>query len=187
VYKHRRSTTVTVIEGRVAVFHSASPATGEGQALTIPTPNESSSGKAPQLSHHTRSPQSASASTPVVASGLQQAGEFTTDQDEIFLAAGEQLTVSNTSVEIAEHADVSAATAWIKKQIVFNSTPLFEVVDEFNRYNPRQLVITDPKIGDIKISGEFSSTNPESLLKGLDAQKKFQIHETVDRIEISSR
>jgi transmembrane sensor len=104
------------------------------------------------------------------------------------LAAGQQVTVSRgAGVEMSSNADVAAATAWTQKQIVFNATPLSDVVDEFNRYNARQLVITDAKIANTKISGEFSSTNPDSLLKGLDALKKFNIHETPSRIEISSR
>jgi transmembrane sensor len=106
---------------------------------------------------------------------------------EIFLTAGEQLTVSSASVEMAANADVAAATAWTQKQIVLNSTPLSDVVDEFNRYNTRQLVITDPKIADTKISGEFSSSNPDSLLKGLGALNKFNIHEMPGQIEISSK
>ncbi len=46
-------------------------------------------------------------------------------------------------------------TAWTQKQIVFNSTPLSDVVDEFNRYNARQLRITDPKTANTRISGRF--------------------------------
>src|SRR5258708_30118628 len=106
---------------------------------------------------------------------------------EFFLSAGEKLSVSSAATQRAAHADVAAATAWIQKQIVFNSTPLSDVVDEFNRYNTRQLIVTDPRIIDTKISGEFSSTNPDSLLKGLDALNKFNIHETPDRIEISAK
>lgn len=149
VNRHRSTTTVTVIEGRVAVFPVAPP-----NAIA------------------TEHPQSENA--------LES-------KREIFLAAGEQLLVSKAAVKRTPNADVVAATAWTQKQIVFNSTPLSDVVDEFNRYNPRPLVITDPGIADTKISGEFSSTNPDSLLKGLDGLNQFQIRETRDRIEISAR
>jgi ferric-dicitrate binding protein FerR (iron transport regulator) len=60
-------------------------------------------------------------------------------------------------------------------------------VDEFNRYNTRQFTITDPKIANTKISGQFSSTNPDSLLRGLDALNEFNIRETPGRIEISAK
>lgn len=116
-----------------------------------------------------------------------QTKEEPTLRGEVFLAAGEQVTVSGAAFTTAATADVAAATAWTQKQIVFNSTPLSDVVDEFNRYNKRQLLITDPKIGNTKISGQFSSSNPDSLLKGLDALNTFNIHETPDRIEISAK
>jgi len=88
---------------------------------------------------------------------------------------------------MAPNADVSAVTAWKQKQIVFNSTPLTDVVDEFNRYNRRQFIVMGPKIANTKISGQFSSTNPDSLLKGLGALNEFSIRETPSRIEISAK
>jgi ferric-dicitrate binding protein FerR (iron transport regulator) len=45
----------------------------------------------------------------------------------------------------------------------------------------------DPKIANTKISGQFSSTNPDSLLKGLGALNAFNIRETAGRIEISAK
>jgi transmembrane sensor len=187
VYKHHGGTTVTVVEGRVAVFPTMPAAAGEGPDLT-PALSEAlqrkapeSSPRAPRLKSDTQGQGSAE------IAGLPGSVGVAAPKGEIFLGAGEQLTVSSASTERAAHADVAAATAWIQKQIVFNNTPLSDVVDEFNRYNTRQLIVTDPRISDTKISGEFSSTNPDSLLKGLDALKKFNIHETPDRIEISSK
>jgi transmembrane sensor len=188
VYKHRSGTTVTVVEGRVAVFPSLQRTGGEAPDLTVQVPSEPAPGRAPQSSRHSSSVKSSSSgSGSPIASELPENAGDTPVKNEIFLTAGEQLTVSSESVQKAEHADVTAATAWMQKQIVFSSTPLSEVAEEFNRYNSRRLVITDSKIMDTRISGEFSSTNPDSLLKGLDAMKKFNIRETPGQIEISSK
>ena len=108
-------------------------------------------------------------------------------QGAVFLSAGEQLTVTDTQIERAEHPDLPAATAWTQKQIAFNRTPLTEVVEEFNRYNTRQLIITDSTIAGTRISGVFSSTDPASLLRGLDTLGKFTIRESSDHVEISSK
>jgi transmembrane sensor len=188
VYKHRGSTTVTVVEGRVAVFPSTLPTAGAGPNLTGRGQNEVPSGKAPQSNRPYPSVNRGAPDSAESPFGeIPESTRVTGATKEIFLAAGEQLTVSKAAMEMAANADVAAATAWIQKQIVFNNTPLSEVVDEFNRYNMRQLVITDPKIADTKISGEFSSTNPDSLLRGLDALRKFNIHEAPGQIEISSK
>jgi transmembrane sensor len=187
VYKHRGSTTVTVVEGRVAVFPSTLPTVGAGPDL-VRIQSEVPTSKPPQSN---RRPASSKGGTQDEGSGavvaVHENSDVTAATGEIFLAAGEQLTVSRAAVERASNADVAAATAWTQKQIVLNSTSLSDVVDEFNRYNTRQLVITDPRIADTKISGEFSSSNPDSLLKGLNALNKFNIRETQSRIEISSK
>jgi ferric-dicitrate binding protein FerR (iron transport regulator) len=169
------------------VFPGTLP-TGGGPELTIRAQGETVSRKALPLPHAAAAIKGGTTdSGSAVLAGPQKTKEAYTTKDEVFLAAGEQLTVSSASVQMAPNADVTAATAWTQKQIVFNSTPLSDVVDEFNRYNPRQLVIVDPTIANMKISGEFSSTNPDSLLKGLNALGQFKVRETPSRIEISAR
>jgi transmembrane sensor len=106
----------------------------------------------------------------------------------MLLAAGDQATVSTHGGVAPQHlTDTAPATAWTHRQVVFRSTPLVDVVAEFNRYNTRQFVITDPDIGSIRISGVFSSSNPKSLVQGLEALGKFKIRETPDRVEIAAR
>ena len=61
----------------------------------------------------------------------------------------------------AKAADIAVATAWTQGKITFRATPLSDVVEEFNRYNTRQLVIADPTLKDTKISGVFSSTDAD--------------------------
>jgi transmembrane sensor len=102
------------------------------------------------------------------------------------LGAGEQATVTDQGTRRAPHADISAATAWTRKKIVFSTTPLSEVVAEFNRYNSRKLVVVDPTLNDVRISGVFASTDPASLIRGLDALGRFKISEAPDRIEIAA-
>jgi ferric-dicitrate binding protein FerR (iron transport regulator) len=58
-------------------------------------------------------------------------------------------------------------------------------VEEFNRYNSRQLVIVDSSLKEIKISGVFSSTDPDSLLRFLRALPNISVTETSSNIEIA--
>jgi len=104
----------------------------------------------------------------------------------VLVSAGQQVTVTAQAMTAPKPADTAAATAWTQKQMVFASTPLSEVVAEFNRYNTRQLVISDPGIASTRISGVFSSTDPASLLRGLNANK-FTVRETPDGVEIMGK
>ncbi len=92
----------------------------------------------------------------------------------IFLAAGEQLTVpavepsraENSSVaDDAQPDNVAAATAWTHHTLVFESSRLTDVAEEFNRYNTRKLVVTNPELANVRVSGIFSSVDPALLLE----------------------
>jgi transmembrane sensor len=70
--------------------------------------------------------------------------------------------------------------------MVFDSAPLSDVVEDFNRYNARQLVIDTPELESFGVVGVFSSTDPGALLRFLNAQPDITIQERGDRIHISS-
>jgi len=102
------------------------------------------------------------------------------------VAAGEQLRVTDTSARKTERPDISAAIAWRQHRLVFNSAALSDVVEEFNRYNARQLVIDTPELKSLGVVGVFSSTDPGALLRFLNAQPGVSIEERGDQIHIIS-
>lgn len=112
-------------------------------------------------------------------------------QEAKFLDGGQQLTlgVDAASVAIAHlaPADLEAATAWTDRRLIFKATPLAEVVDEFNRYSERPIVVDDPEIAAIPISGVFSSSDPTDLLRFLREVGAYEVHETRSAIEVSRR
>jgi len=103
------------------------------------------------------------------------------------LAAGEQLIVKPESIERPAHANVTAATAWTARQLIFDGTPLREVAEEFNRYTARRLIVESGGLEDFHISGTYSSTNPESLLRFLRAQPGLRITETDREIRVAAQ
>lgn len=105
----------------------------------------------------------------------------------IFLGSGQQLTVAGKRLQETVHANVATATAWTQRRFVFDGAPLTEVVDELNRYNARQLVITDPRLDDLRINGFFSSTDPSLLLQFLRSQPEVSVEEVGDEIQISKK
>ena len=84
-------------------------------------------------------------------------------------------------------ADVAVATAWTQRQIVFQGTRLSEVVEEFNRYNRKQMVIEDETLRPIRVSGVFSSTEPASLLRFLREEVQLTVTERDEALEISRK
>jgi len=100
------------------------------------------------------------------------------------LAAGEQATITQSSVESSGTIDVTAAIAWTQRRLMFQKTTLAEVVREFNRYNERPLRIADPPLQKFLISGTFTSTDPSPLLRFLREQPGMRVIESRDEVRI---
>jgi ferric-dicitrate binding protein FerR (iron transport regulator) len=165
VYRRDSGTTVTVVEGRVVVL-------------------------SPMLEKETETSLSGSAAAPEAsmrASVSAEPRKQANSQNAIFLGAGEQITVSAQARASPTHTDPAVATAWTQHELVFDSTPLIEVAQDFNRYNTRQLIVNDAALRDFHITGVFSSADPASLLKFLRAQRDLIVQESDDGIHVSKK
>lgn len=58
--------------------------------------------------------------------------------------------------------------AWMSRRLVFDRTPLAEVVDQLNRYNVRQIRLADPETGRLLVSGTLQSDNLDALTRLLE-------------------
>ncbi len=108
--------------------------------------------------------------------------------DAVLVPAGQQVAVlGSAKVTPSAVADVAAATAWTQRRLIFESTPLAVVVEEFNRYNTRRLVIADPGLSSFHVSGVFSSTDPALLVQFLRLQAGIAVRESDQEIDIDER
>jgi transmembrane sensor len=184
VYRKANGTTVTVLEGRVAVYSNergeptpaaSTPAAGSLRATRQIPPAVHAA--APLASGGAGEP-SRTANPPGLVDPSYSAG--------VFLSAGEQVTVMPGQVTpVPARADVAAATAWTERRLIFDGARLSDVVQEFNRYNRRQLVIEGSQLSDIQVSGVFSSTDPASLIRFLRTQPGMKLTENDKDIRIA--
>jgi transmembrane sensor len=106
------------------------------------------------------------------------------------ITAGEQVTVGSNAPAEPTRANLSTATAWTQKLLVFESAPLPEVAEEFNRFNGRKLVIRGAALTDFHVSGTFPALDPASLLRllrFLRDQPGIEVEESGDRIIITMK
>ncbi len=106
------------------------------------------------------------------------------------VGAGEEVIVAPHLIPQLEPANLSTATAWMRNELIFDSTPLPEVAMEFNRLNSRQLVIEGPGLENFHVSGVFPALDPTSLprlLTFLRAQPGIQVSETGDRVIVTEK
>jgi transmembrane sensor len=90
------------------------------------------------------------------------ARDLTADRFE--LRAGQQLAAAAHQQPRIIAANLSRVTAWTAGQLVFENEPLSSVVDRVNRYSDIQVVVSDPAIGEMKISGVFNAGDPQSFV-----------------------
>ncbi len=88
---------------------------------------------------------------------LQGQGAF------IPLLAGQ--AVRTDGVRVFQRPLVGALVAWKDQRLDFNHTPLSEVVRELQRYRTTPIVLADARAGEARISGGFSSADPDKLLR----------------------
>jgi len=81
-------------------------------------------------------------------------------------------------------ADLLQATAWLHRQIIFESEPLAAVAIEFNRYSPVPIEIETPALRTLPISGVFSVDDTETFLDFLRSLEGVSISSTSTRIRV---
>lgn len=101
---------------------------------------------------------------------LEGAVEVTLDnqsQATKLLYGGQQLTYSNYDISSISPVNAEATAAWHKDRLIFRELPLDEVVQQINRYHVRPIRLGDQQLSQLKVSGEFNSTDRAGLIQAL--------------------
>jgi transmembrane sensor len=130
---------------------------------------------------------SVSEANPLIAAVRNTPAEFTattggarTPVPDTFLVANERAVVSKVRaatsgaltapvVERVAPEVVRDALAWQGPRLVFVDTPLAEVIAQFNRRNPVQLVLADAKLATLPVGGSFRPENVEAFVRLLES------------------
>jgi transmembrane sensor len=105
---------------------------------------------------------------------------------EILLVAGEQITVTAHPLTQPKKANLTVATAWTQRRLIFSATPLTEVAVEFNRHNSRRLTVGQG-LETFRINGIFSSADPTALLGFLREQPGISVTESNTEVRVSRK
>jgi transmembrane sensor len=119
-----------------------------------------------------------------ISVGLARAGENHAPQF-VQLGAGQQIRVAEDGwPATAATIDTGRATAWLRRQIVFEQEPLERVAAEFNRYCPKPIEIVTPALRNLQISGVFATDDTEAFIAFLRSLKGVRVEETATRIRV---
>jgi transmembrane sensor len=160
VEQQTRGVTVTVAEGKVAVFGPSQPL-GDGART-----EDSGLSKSGALLHrHSVLSTQSSALSPT-----------------LFLTADQQVTVPNIgATEPVRKVDSHRALAWAEGRLIFQNDELGTVIAQFNRYNHVQLSVVDPALAAKPVSGVFNAADPEAFIAFLQSVTAVEIVRDGDR------
>lgn len=103
----------------------------------------------------------------------------------IVLTAGQRLTFAAGPPQL-DRPRLDDVTAWVRREIVLNDTPLPRVVADLNRYDPMRLVIADPQVARLHVSGIYHTGNNREFAILLAKLYGIQFAERGEHITLSS-
>ncbi len=111
----------------------------------------------------------------------QRAGEAT------LLGPGQQIA-SNARGELQAVAPmaVQGPAAWQRQRVSFVDVPLSQALAEIERYRSTGLVIRDPAVAALRLSGTFDPRNPQALRLALSRVLPVRLRERRDVTEIQA-
>jgi len=102
------------------------------------------------------------------------------------VSAGEGASVRRNSVSVRRIPvqDITRKLSWTAGYLAFQGETLDDAVQEFNRYNQRQITIADPSIVNVQVGGNFRTTELNSFIAALQHSFGFQVRVADDNGDI---
>jgi len=104
------------------------------------------------------------------------------------LVPGQQLIARAGQPDEISQVDVEMGVDWTKGFVQFDKQTLAEAVEELNRYTDKKLVVRDPKVAALRISGAFPTGDTDRFVQPLTALYPVRVRPTADgKLEIVRR
>jgi transmembrane sensor len=154
---------VTLVDGKVAVVDS-------NTALTARNDNEGPL-KDPS-DHHVIDAASSSVPAPADA--------------PIVLSPGQRLILSAGNGPKLDTPHIDAVTAWRHGEVMLDDTPLVDAVAEMNRYDQMRVVIDNPAIDHLLVSGLYHTGDNEGFARSIALMYRLQVTESAGQIHLKN-
>lgn len=89
---------------------------------------------------------------------------FPRNWSRIVLNPGEQLVMARGAAPHVVRVDLVRVTAWERGEIDFSDEPLARVVAQIDRYSAHRIVLGDPTIASLRISGVFRTGDVDAFV-----------------------
>jgi transmembrane sensor len=105
----------------------------------------------------------------------------------VTLRQGNQVTRSSSGFSPVAPADLNRILAWHSGRVAFADVELDRALAEFNRYTAMPIVLGDPSLAQVRVSGTFRIGETDALLRALDTAFGIRAEHRADAIELQPR
>lgn len=108
------------------------------------------------------------------------------------LVAGQRALVASAAraapaVSALTPAEIDRALAWQPSRLVFEATPLADVIAQFSHHSGRRILLRDQTLARLPISGRFRASNLDSFLKLLETGFDVRVERGPGEVALSRR
>ena len=100
---------------------------------------------------------------PAVSSNIGPAPSH--DRKDLVLTPGERVTLARNTPALVDEPRVEAVTAWRRGEVMLDKTQLSDAIAEMNRYDSQTLVIEDPRVAALQVSGIYHAGDSASFAR----------------------
>jgi transmembrane sensor len=86
----------------------------------------------------------------------------------IMLRPRQQVNYRPNAIEDVVTIDPAVVSAWQRGLMIFNMTPLAEVIDELNRYRSGRIVLMNASLAQSPVNGQFKIDRPDDALAQIE-------------------
>lgn len=102
------------------------------------------------------------------------------------LRPGERLSASPGGTPVLDRPAVEAVTAWRRGEILFDGTPLGQAIAEVNRYGRVRLIVEDPRVAALPVSGVFTTDDVAEFADAIAQLHGLRVRRRADNLLITS-
>jgi transmembrane sensor len=101
------------------------------------------------------------------------------------LRPGERVTLIPDAGAALDKPSVEAVTAWRRGEAVFDDVTLLAAASELNRYGTKRIVIDDPAVSGLRVSGVFATSDVEEFAQAIAALHGLKVAQEGDMVHLS--
>lgn len=119
-----------------------------------------------------------------VLEGIVEVGVAGSAGAQARVSAGSQIQAEGGLVGQPHSIDLLTESEWLRGRLVVDGVPLAQVLDEVRRYYPGMIVLWNPRVGDIHVTGTYDIDNPAYVLSFLAKTVPARMFSFSDRLAI---